>query len=293
MIYNTLHNHVFKLVIAVLGELFVAIALKIFVVPMNLYAGYITGLCQLINTLLNNFGILQEETDIFSFLYFGANAPLLLLGFIGVDRKVTIKTIACTIAYSLFYNMIPTPLEPIVNDYWTACLLGGVLTGIGYGTILTCGASGGGLDILGLYLNGRGIHISLGKICLLFNIALYTVCFFLFNIEIVIYSLIFNFFAATVQDRVHQQSVNVQAFIFTRRDAEAIGKFIMEKLHRGVTYIDGTGGYTGVHIKIICVYLSKYEVEELLHVVHSMDPEAFFTVQEGTRIYGKFEKRLT
>ena len=66
----------------------------------------------------------------------------------------------------------------------------------------------------------------------------------------------------------------------------------MEKLRRGVTYWSGTGAYTGEDVHVLCVCLSKYEIEELLHAVHTMDPHAFMTVQEGTRIFGNFPKRL-
>jgi uncharacterized membrane-anchored protein YitT (DUF2179 family) len=188
---------------------------------------------------------------------------------------------------------IGAPAAPIVSDYWTACLIGGGLAGIGYGIVLTCGSSGGGLDILGLYLNKKGINISIGRFSLFFNVVLYSICFFMFNVEIVIYSVIFNTFSTIMQDKMHKQSINVQAFIFTRQKDHEIGRFVMERLGRGVTYIDGTGGYTGDAIQVLCVYLSKYEVEELLHVVHEIDPNAFCTVQEGVRVYGNFKRRLS
>ena len=43
---------------------------------------------------------------------------------------------------------------------------------------------------------------------------------------------------------------------------------------------------------MLCVSLSKYEIEELLHAVRTIDPQAFLTVQEGVRIYGNFRKKL-
>ena len=45
-------------------------------------------------------------------------------------------------SYSLFYSIIPIPSTPIVEDYLTACLLGGILAGVGSGIVLTCGGSG-------------------------------------------------------------------------------------------------------------------------------------------------------
>lgn len=293
MIYNTLHNRWLRTAVAVLGQLFVAVALKMFIVPLNLYAGNIMGACQLANTFLRNFGIVAENSDIAGVLFFLINTPILLIAYKSLGRELAIKTIICTSSYSFFYSLIPTPAAPLVTDYWTACLIGGCLAGIGYGIVLTCGASGGGLDIIGLYLNKKGIHVSVGRVCLIFNIILYAICLAMFNVEIVIYSVIFNYCTSAMQDRMHQQNINVQALIFTRNDEGQIAQYVIEKLHRSVTYLNGVGAYNGTDVRVICVYLSKYEVEELLHAVGELDPQAFFTVQENVRVYGNFPKRLS
>ena len=174
----------------------------------------------------------------------------------------------------------------------TACLLGGILAGVGSGIVLTCGGSGGGLDIVGLCLSKRGSSFTVGKFSLTFNAFLYAACLLLFTPEVAIYSVIYNFFTSMVLDRMHQQNISVQVLIFTREDESKLGKFIMENLGRGVTYWNGTGAYTGDNIHVLCVCLSKYEIEELLHAVHSIDPHAFLTVQEGTRVYGNFRRKV-
>jgi uncharacterized membrane-anchored protein YitT (DUF2179 family) len=202
------------------------------------------------------------------------------------------KTLACTVAYSFFYSIIPIPSTPIISDYLTACLLGGILTGVGSGIVLTCGCSSGGLDVVGLCLSKRGSSFTVGKFSLTFNVFLYTACLILFSPEVAIYSVIYNFFASMVLDRVHQQNVNVQALIFTRENENNLSRFIIGKLGRSVTYWTGTGAYTGEGIHVLCVCLSKYEIDELLRAVQSLDPHAFVTVQEGTQVYGNFPKKL-
>ena len=115
---------------------------------------------------------------------------------------------------------------------------------------------------------------------------------FLFQPEIAIYSVIYNYFSAMVLDRMHQQNVSVEALIFTRDDQDKLARFIIEKLGRGVTYWNGVGAYTGTDLHVLCVCLSKYEIEELLHTVHTIDPHAFVTVQEGVRVHGNFQRKL-
>ena len=67
----------------------------------------------------------------------------------------------------------------------------------------------------------------------------------------------------------------------------------MEKLERGVTYWEAFGGYTGDAVRVLCVCLSKYEIETLQTVMRELDPNAFFIVQQGVQIGGNFERHLT
>ena len=291
MIYNTLHNRWLRLVAAV--ELICAVGVRLFIVPLNLYSGGLMGVCQLFRTLMQTYLDLDFGTgDIAGILYFALNIPILLFAYKTLGKHLVFKTLVCTLSYSLFYSVVPTPAVPIVDDYLTACLLGGILNGIGCGIALTCGGSGGGLDIVGLCLSKRGSRFTVGKFSLTFNVFLYAACLFLFQPEIAIYSVIYNYFSAMVLDRMHQQNVSVEALIFTRDDQDKLARFIIEKLGRGVTYWNGVGAYTGTDLHVLCVCLSKYEIEELLHTVHTIDPHAFVTVQEGVRVHGNFQRKL-
>ena len=293
MLYNSLHHRGLRLVVAVIGELIAAAALNLFIVPLNLYTGGLMGVCQLLRTLAADYlGMNFGAYDVAGILYFLLNIPILLLAYKNLGRAFVAKTLICTVAFSLFYSLIPSPSVPIVDDYLTACRLGGILAGVGGGLVLTCGASGGGLDIVGLYLSKRGSQFTVGKFSLSFNAVLYTACLFLFSPEVAIYSVIYNFFTAMVLDRMHQQNVSIQALIFTKGDEDALARFIIENLGRSVTYWEGVGAYTGEDVHVLCVCLSKFEIEELVHAVHSIDPHAFVTTQEGTRIYGNFQRKV-
>lgn len=293
MLYNTLHNPWLRLVAAVVGELIAAAALNLFIVPLNLYTGGLLGLCQLVRTLMQEYlNISFGAYDVAGIFYFILNIPIILFAYKTLGKMLVLKTVICIVAYSLFYSIIPIPSTPIVDDYLTACLLGGILTGVGSGIVLTCGGSGGGMDVVGLCLSKRGSQFSVGKFSLAFNAFLYTACLLLFSPEVAIYSVIYTVFTYMLLDRVHQQNVTVQALIFTREDERALAQFIIDKLGRSVTYWNGVGAYTEETIHVLCVCLSKFEIEELLHAVQTIDPHAFLTVQEGTRIYGNFPRRL-
>ena len=293
MLNTAMHRPRLRMLACILGELIAAFSLNYFIVPLGLYSGGSMGVCQLIRTLLQIWGGLSfGDYDIAGILYFLSNIPILLYARGILGRKFVLKTVVCTMAFSLFYSVIPAPSTMVVNDTLTACLLGGILTGVGSGLVLTCGGSGGGLDVIGLCLSKKGSRFTVGRFSMTFNAFLYALCLILFTPETAIYSVIYNFASAMVVDKAHQQNISVQALIFTRAGERELGRVIMDELGRGVTWWEGVGAYTGENVHVLCVCLSKYEIEELFHTVHEMDPHTFITLQEGVRIYGNFQKKL-
>lgn len=293
MIYTALHNRWLRLLGAIFGEFLAALAMNLFLVPMHLYTGGILGFCQLLRTLMADYlGMNFGQYDIAGILYLLANIPIVLLAWRALGRGFVVRTVICTLAFSLFYSILPVPAAPIVEDMLTSCLLGGIIAGVAYGIVLTCGCSGGGLDVVGLSLAARGSNITVGRFSLGINAVLYSACLILFSPEIAIYSVIYNYFSATILDRMHQQNISIQAMIFTKEDEKEMAKFITESFGRGVTYWTGVGAYTGEDVRVLYVCLSKYEVEELRRAVHTMDPHAFFVIQSGIEVDGNFHRNL-
>lgn len=293
MLYTASRNRWLRILAAVFGQLIVAASGRLFIVPLGLYSSGIMGVCQLMRTFLQNaLGLSLGTYDIAGFLYYLVNIPMLLWALKILGRGLVWKTIVCTTAYSIFYSIIPSPATLIVSDYLTSCLIGGLLSGIGCGITLTCGCSGGGLEIIGLCLSKTGSNFTIGRVSITFNLFLYSACMILFSPEIAVYSIIYNISSSMMLDRMHKQNINMQALIFTKADTHKMGNTILEKMNRGVTYWHGTGAFSGEDVHILCVCLSKYEIDDLIRTVHAVDPQAFLTTQEGTRIYGNFQKKL-
>lgn len=146
MLNTAMHHPGLRMATCILGEFIAAFSLNYFIVPLGLYSGGSMGVCQLIRTLLQTWGGLSfGDHDIAGILYFLSNIPILLYAHKVLGQKFVLKTVICTAAFSLFYSVTPTPSVMLVDDTLTSCLLGGILSGIGSGLVLTCGGSGGGL----------------------------------------------------------------------------------------------------------------------------------------------------
>ena len=256
-------------------------------------AGGLLGFCQLFRSVLTQSLGVEPGFDISGVLYLLLNIPLLILAWKTMGRGFVVRTMTCTVCCSLFLTMIPVPAHPIVEDTLTSCLLGGMVNGFAGGIVLTCGCSSGGFDILGLYMSKKGKGFTVGKFSISCNAVLYALCLVLFDAATAIYSTIYTVFNSLFLDRTHQQSITVQVLIFTKEKHTELPKFIMERLERGVTYWQGYGAYTDQPLQVLCVCLSKYEIQTLQQEVRKVDPNAFFIVQEGVRVGGNFEKHLS
>ncbi len=293
MLHKAMQNRWTRLVLAVLGTFINSFGLNYFIVPMSLYGGGVTGVCQLARTLLERVIPLPAGVDFAGILYLIVNIPILILAWRSLGRAIALRTIVCTLSSSLFLSILTAPVTPIMEERLASCLVGGILCGFGLGLTLTCGGTSGGLDVVGLWLSKRGSRYTVGRFSLGFNAVLYAVCAMLFDVQTALYSIIYNVFCSLFMDRIHQQNISVQVLIFTHEQSRALEKNIMERIGRGVTYWDGVGAYTDRPIRVLCVCVSKFEEDDLNEVVREIDPHAFLIVQEGVRVGGNFLRKFS
>ena len=277
---------------AIAGCLIYSVGFNMLIVPMGLYSGGFMGLSQLINwVLVNLFGIvIPESFNFVGILFFIINVPLFYMAFRILSKAYAFKSLVSVGVITVAMSMVPIPAVPIVNDYLTASIIGGIVCGVGGGFILRGRMAGGGQDIIGVCCAKKYPNFSVGKVSILINLVIYGFCFFIYNIEMVIYSLIFATVYALAIDKVHIRNINMTAMIFTKKTG--IAKAVMEEMHRGVTDWVGEGAYTQQESYILYVVLSKYEVAQLKEIVHKVDPHAFMIFTEGCIVDGNFEKRL-
>ena len=131
---------------------------------------------------------------------------------------------------------------------------------------------------------------SVGKIGMLMNIGVYGICLLLFDVEIVVYSLIYTTVLSLTIDRIHIQNINTSVMIFTKQPG--VAKAILEETGRGVTNWQGVGAYTNENTEVLSVVISKYEVNQMKRIVQRIDENAFMIFNEGSYVIGNFEKRL-
>ena len=275
----------------ILAAVLYAVGLNLFVVPAGLYSGGVMGFCQVFRTVLADYlNIEFHSFDIAGVIYYIINIPLFVVAFARLGRKFFVKTLVTVTSMTVFLSLIP--VTQVVRDTMASCMVGGIIAGCGIGVALRMGSCSGGMDVVALLPARWKRDFSVGKVGLMVNLLLYTICIFLFDMEIAVYSVIFAAVYSLAMDKVHTQNINVEANIITKADTTELEQAVFEEIGRGITKWQAQGAYTHEQSHILYVTLSKYEVSSLKTVVHKYDPHAFIVVNEGVSVDGNFLKKL-
>lgn len=283
----------YRVALVIGGNLLFAIGINRIITPMNLYSSGFTGISMLLRMFVVNVLNIPEPAGIsyLGIIYWIVNMPLFYLAYKSLGKEFCVTTAISIGIASACMSLVPVAKTPVFDDYLTAVLVGGIISGTGAGLVLKGGTSGGGQDIIGVAMSKTHPNFSVGKISIAINTIVYGVCFFLFDIQTVVYSMIYAVINGLALDYQHTQNINVQVMIFTKK--EGITNKVINEVRRGLTYWNGAGGYTDEDTYILMTMVTKYELPHLIEIVKSIDPDAFVMVNEGTKIYGRFEKRFT
>ena len=283
--------HFERFLLCILGGAIYAVGVNLFIVPFNLYSGGIVGISQLIRTLLADYIHIQfGSRDVAGIIFYVLNLPILIYAFPRLEKLFFLKTLVAVTALTLAMSLIPT--TKIVDDCLASTIVGAFISGAGIGLVLRMSASTGGMDIVGMLISKSHGNVSVGQVNLAVNLVIYAVCLFLFDVQTVVYSVIFAVVHAFAIDKFHAQNINVEVKIITKTDPAVIEQDVFTKIVRGVTELRSVGAYTHEEEHILYIIISKYEVHQLRQIVRKHDKNAFIIVNEGVWVEGHFLKKL-
>lgn len=286
-IINWKFNDIFKMLF---GSFICCLAINIFIVPNHLYTGGILGLAQIIRSIIIDLFHIKSSYDFSGIIYYLMNIPLFVLAYKNISKTFFYRTLLAVTAQTIMLSSIPT--IGILDDIMTNVLVGGILSGVGLGMVLSSGASSGGTDIIGVSIAKRKSDFSVGKLGLIVNLVIYLIAGIMYGVEIMIYSIIYAVFDSIMIDKMHEQNICSTAFIFCKKNPKKINDFIVNVLHRDFTYWDAKGGYDDSRTYIIYAVLTKYELIKLKRNLKHFDSNAFMITSEGVGIKGEFEKEF-
>ena len=107
-----------------------------------------------------------------------------------------------------------------------------------------------------------------------------------FGLEKALYSIIYVYASGRVIDAVLTGFNQRKSILIVSDFPDAIADRILTRLHRGVTCLDGTGGFTGVRKKVILSVITMTELSKMKEIVFDIDPNAFMVVNDTLEVIG-------
>ncbi|TCP68543.1 YitT family protein [Baia soyae] len=268
-------------ILVFLGAVLVAVGLEIFLVPNQVIDGGVVGISIMLSHLSGiNLGI---------FLFI-LNIPFFFLGYKQIGKTFTISSIFGVIVMSIGTTLLH-PVRPLTEDPLLAAVFGGMILGIGVGLVIRYGGSLDGTEILAIVFNKR-IPLSVGQTVMFINLFILGSAGFVFSWDRAMYSLMAYFIAFKAIDVTIEGFNETKSIWIISDNPEILGEAILNRLGRGVTYLNGQGAFTGEDKKVIFCIITRLEEAKLKSIVEDIDPQAFLAVGNIHDIQGgNFKKR--
>ena len=267
-----------KLFFIVMGNLLCSIAFNVFFVPNKLLSGGVGGMGILLQYLTN------IPTGVWVLII---NIPIFILGSKMVDREFALYGFISMLVFS-FLLTITSEIGKyiIIDDILLVSIFGGIFNGIGMGLMFRNRASQGGLDIVAAILR-KNYNINIGTALMGVNTVIISLSSLLFGYKSAMYTLIALYTAYKVLDKV-QTGFNVKKNIVIVSDKhEQLAEAIIQKLHRGVTFLEGVGAYTNEDKRVIYCIVTSRETARLKSIIDEIDPNAFLTINDVVEVKGR------
>ncbi|MBM7655021.1 uncharacterized membrane-anchored protein YitT (DUF2179 family) [Neobacillus cucumis] len=270
-----------RMLIITLGAVIMSVGLEIFLVPNQVIDGGITGISIMLSFLTG------WKLGVFLFLF---NIPFIFLGYKQIGKTFALSTLYGIVILSIATTILH-PVPAFTQDILLATVFGGILLGVGVGLVIRYGGSLDGTEILAILFNNK-LPFSVGEIIMFFNLFILGSAGFVFSWDRAMYSLIAYFVAYKTIDITITGLDESKSVWIISDNASQIGNTIMDRLGRGVTFLNGEGAYSGDEKKVIFCVINRLEEAKLKEIVTENDQNAFLAVADIAEVRGgRFKKR--
>lgn len=270
-----------RIIFIILGSIFMAIGIEVFLVPNTIMDGGIVGVSIILAHLS---GI---KLGLFLFFF---NVPFFFIGYKQIGKTFALSTVLGITVMSIataYLHHVPA----FTDDMLLATVFGGIILGTGVGLVIRYGGCLDGTEVLAILLNKK-LPFSVGEMIMFFNIFIFSWGGFVFGWDRAMYSILaYAITFKTIDIVIEGVDQSKSAWIISE-DHRELGEAILARLGRGVTYLNGEGAYTGDDKKVIFCVITRLEEAKLKLIVEEIDPSAFLAVADIAEVRGgRFKKR--
>ncbi len=274
------------IVVIIIGSGIYALGVHSFTSPNDIAPGGVTGIATIVSSVTD-----WKVGTLIGLM----NIPLLIAGFILLNKRVMIRTLISVVVLSFMtdyaFNAVPVYVAESGSGI-LAAIFGGLLMGAGLGIVYVREGTTGGTDIVIKIINRFRPEMKLGTISFLINAAVAALGYFVYkNLDVVLYAVISIFVESKVMDALVYGGLEGKfLMIFSNQPQEIAQKLLLMK--RGVTLLKGEGAYSGEERQVICIAVHKNEYVKVKRIVKETDPEAFVIITGANEVLGKGFQKL-
>ena len=272
-------NRILSLCLLLLGNVLYALSVKCFLLPAELISSGTTGIAMTVNRI---FG-LPISTFIFLF-----NIAMLVLGWVVLGRQFALTTVFSSLFYPLALEVLNRVLGDvhITEDLLLNALFAGLGLGISLGLVMRGGASTGGMDIPPLILK-RLFHIPVSASLWVFDFFIMLSQMLFHTVEDLLYGLILLMVTSFALNKVLLFGTSRTEVKIVSPKSELIRDAILTRVDRGVTMLQGRGGYLHAPTEVILSVVSNHELPKIEQLARGIDPDCFMIVSRVTEVWGR------
>lgn len=306
---SNVKRYVKTTLIVIFCSTLLSVSTGIFLNPIGLYSGGVTGIAQII---LHSLGLLtgkgynyyQNWLGVLNFVFL---LPFNILAWFKLSKKYALFTMLSSViqtivlSFSEFWaslGVFQTTLNGVSTYDMLACaIIAAVIGGFANGLMMRRGATSGGIVTFCQYLNLKkgksvgSIELGISGLILLCGAVLSILNPEFDGIEPALYTLICFVLQSVVLDYVHTAYNKIKLEIVTEK-GKAITKELIKDFPHGITITRGQGAYTMREKEILQVVIQSYESSFYFNIVKSIDPDAFVSVLPCKRIFGRFINKV-
>ncbi len=275
-----MHSNKLRYIFSVIfGTALYALTVVLFLLPADLPTGGTTGIA----LAIQHFTFLP--ISVFTFLF---NTIMLISGWIVLGRVFAMTTVLSSLTYPLALSLFQKIFDGVVlsSNPLLCTLYTGLGIGISLAIVIRQGASTGGMDIPPLMLQKlAGIPVS-------YSLYIFDCLILLFQAlylpsESVLYGILNVLIYSVTLDKLLLMGTSKTEVKVISEKHEEIRAAILKEMDRGVTMLDGEGGFSHHETRIIMSIVSNRELANIERIIRRTDPYAFMIVSRVSEVSGR------
>ena len=263
----------------VCGNALYSLSVAAFLEPAGLITGGATGIALAVGRLTG--------LSVSGFLLF-FNLAMLAWGWLVLGRAFALNTLASSILSPIFLALWERLLagRGLTDDIVLCTIFSGLGIGAALAIVIRAGASTGGMDIPPLVLQ-KWFRWPVSATMMVFDVAIVLGQVPFSPLPQVLYGIVMILTHTIVMDKMLMMGESRTEVKLISSRSEELCEAILSQLDRGVTILNGAGGYTHEPAAVLLSVVSNRELPKLERLVHDIDPACFLIVSRVTEVSGR------